>query len=248
MSCLAQYGKLYTVDYLGNVCGGKPVRYVNLPIEELKRYARATIEDGDAVWFGCDVGHDFCRTEGILDPAIHDYELLFGTQVDVMDKVGMSRALLSHLTLKGAARLGCAHAARPVAHDARDALDRRGLAHADHLRERRECDGARAGLPCFSPRALTHSPQVEKPALKWRVQNSWGEKSGKKVCVVCAPAAQCVTCERVQGYLVMSDAWFSEWVYQVVVDKSVLPAEVLAILEQEATVLPAWDPMGSLAQ
>ena len=34
---------------------------------------------------------------------------------------------------------------------------------------------------------------------------------------------------------------------QVVVDKALLPPEVLAVLQQTPVVLPPWDPMGSLA-
>ncbi|XP_011927921.1 PREDICTED: bleomycin hydrolase isoform X1 [Cercocebus atys] len=51
-----------------------------------------------------------------------------------------------------------------------------------------------------------------------------------------------------QGYLCMTDEWFSEYVYEVVVDRKHVPEEVLAVLEQEPIVLPAWDPMGALAE
>lgn len=50
------------------------------------------------------------------------------------------------------------------------------------------------------------------------------------------------------GYLCMTDEWFSEYVYEVVVDQKYVPEEVLAVLEQEPIVLPAWDPMGALAE
>lgn len=50
------------------------------------------------------------------------------------------------------------------------------------------------------------------------------------------------------GYLCMTDEWFSEYVYEVVVDRKHVPEEVLAVLEQEPIVLPAWDPMGALAK
>lgn len=66
--------------------------------------------------------------------------------------------------------------------------------------------------------------------VKWRVENSWGEDHGHK------------------GYLCMTDEWFSEYVYEVVVDRKHVPEEVLAVLEQEPIVLPAWDPMGALAE
>lgn len=49
------------------------------------------------------------------------------------------------------------------------------------------------------------------------------------------------------GYLIMTDEWFSEYVYEVVVDKKYLSEEVLAVMQQDPKVLPAWDPMGALA-
>ena len=64
---------------------------------------------------------------------------------------------------------------------------------------------------------------------RWRIENSWGKDSGK------------------EGYLLMTDEWFSEFVYEVVVDKTLLSTEILNVLEQDPVVLPPWDPMGSLA-
>lgn len=49
------------------------------------------------------------------------------------------------------------------------------------------------------------------------------------------------------GYLIMTDDWFSEYVYEVVVDKKFLPPDVLEVMQQDPVVLPAWDPMGALA-
>lgn len=49
------------------------------------------------------------------------------------------------------------------------------------------------------------------------------------------------------GYLIMTDDWFSEYVYEVVVDKKFLSHDVLEVMQQEPIVLPAWDPMGALA-
>ncbi len=45
----------------------------------------------------------------------------------------------------------------------------------------------------------------------------------------------------------MSDAWFTEYVYQIVVDKSALGPDIQAVLSQTPVVLPPWDPLGSLA-
>lgn len=65
--------------------------------------------------------------------------------------------------------------------------------------------------------------------LKWRVENSWGNDDGDK------------------GYLVMSDAWFEQYLYEVTVSKKYLPQEALDALKLEAVPLHPWDPMGALA-
>lgn len=65
--------------------------------------------------------------------------------------------------------------------------------------------------------------------LRWRVENSWGKEPGK------------------DGYYVMTDRWFDEYTYQVVVNKKYLPEEYLAQYDAEPIMLEPWDPMGSLA-
>lgn len=96
-----------------------------------------------------------------------------------------------------------------------------------------------------------HREEGRARPTRWRVENSWGEKGGEKVrrslarrLGAAAPAAH----SAVQGYWIMSDSWFDEYVFQVVVPIAALPADVQRVLEQEPVVLPAWDPMGSLAQ
>jgi bleomycin hydrolase len=64
---------------------------------------------------------------------------------------------------------------------------------------------------------------------KWRVENSWGDKNGDK------------------GFMVMTDRWFDEYNYEVVVEKQYVPADLLALLDTTPTVLPPWHPMGALA-
>ena len=45
----------------------------------------------------------------------------------------------------------------------------------------------------------------------------------------------------------MSNDWFREFVFEIVVDKSFCTQDVLDVFKLEPTVLPAWDPLGSLA-
>ena len=81
------YRRLYTVQYLGNVVGGHAVRYLNVDIKTLKKAATDMIVDGQAVWFGCDVGKMLEREMGILDLKVYDYELVYGTRFK-LDKAG----------------------------------------------------------------------------------------------------------------------------------------------------------------
>jgi bleomycin hydrolase len=62
---------------------------------------------------------------------------------------------------------------------------------------------------------------------KWLVENSWGASHGW------------------QGHLIMTDEWFEEYMFRVVVDKKYVPTEILKCLDQKAIMLPPWDPMFS---
>ena len=70
---------------------------------------------------------------------------------------------------------------------------------------------------------------VEDSPNRWKVENSWGKYNGK------------------DGFFVMSDEWFNQFMYQVVVNKKYLSEEFLASLEKTPIELEPWDPMGSLA-
>ncbi|MDB5095948.1 MAG: peptidase C1-like family protein [Cyanobacteria bacterium RYN_339] len=63
---------------------------------------------------------------------------------------------------------------------------------------------------------------VDDQPLKWKVENSWGDEPGNK------------------GYFQMTDAWFDEHMYALVVHKKYLNAEQKRVLKQQPTVLPPW--------
>ena len=76
---------------------------------------------------------------------------------------------------------------------------------------------------------LTAVQMEDGKPVRWRVQNSWGENAGAK------------------GWFVMTDHWFDQFVYQVVVDPRFVSQPIRDVLGQEPLVLPRWDPMGVLA-
>lgn len=65
---------------------------------------------------------------------------------------------------------------------------------------------------------------------RWRVENSWGEKGGKK------------------GFYIMNDSWFDEYMFEIAARKTYLPVRLREALKRPPIVLPPWDPMGSLAR
>ena len=149
-----EYYKIYTVDRLGNVVGGQGIRYFNVPIEDMKEYAKKTIDSDSPCWFGCDVGKYFARDLAVLDVNAFDYKNAFDHDVEFNkeERLRYGASLMTHaMTFTG----------------------------------------------------YDEVPNQSHPA-KWRVENSWGEKGKDK------------------GYLMMTDAWFDEFMYQVVVDRSVI--------------------------
>ena len=64
---------------------------------------------------------------------------------------------------------------------------------------------------------------------RWRVENSWGGETGQK------------------GYYTMNDSWYDQYMFEIAAPTSYLNEKMVAGLEAEPVVLPAWDPMGSLA-
>jgi len=74
-------GNTYTVDFLGNVVGGKLTVYNNQPIDTLMDLAAKSIQSGEPVWFGCDVSKYFMSKSGLLTMDVVDFELVFDTNV-----------------------------------------------------------------------------------------------------------------------------------------------------------------------
>ena len=169
-----EYHKVYEIEYDRHVYDGDNWVYLNLPIDEVKALAIASIKDNTAMYFSCDVGKFLLSKKGTLDIANFDYESLFDVEFP-MNKEQRVRTFAS----------GSSHAMTLIAVD----LDEEGN------------------------------------AKKWMVENSWGAEAGW------------------QGNLIMTDEWFEEYMFRVVINKKYIPAETLKLLEQKPVMLPSWDPM-----
>ena len=73
-----EYYQRYTVEYLGNVVGGTPICYINVPIEIMKTAVQESIDNKEPVWFGCDVRKCMQAHYGLLDTKLFDFKSTFG--------------------------------------------------------------------------------------------------------------------------------------------------------------------------
>jgi bleomycin hydrolase len=168
------YHKTYTIDLDRHSYDGAQWTYINLPMEEIKEMAIASIKDSTMMYYSCDVGKCYNSKTGVLSLNNYDFESLFATDFP-MNKADRIRTFAS----------ASSHAMTLMAVD----LDENG-----------------------------------KPR-KWMVENSWGPASGYK------------------GHLIMTDSWFDEYTFRLVVDKKYVPEATLKLLKQKPTLLPAWDPL-----
>lgn len=169
-----EYYKCYEIDYDRHRYDGKNWTYVNLPVEDIKEMAIASLKDSTMMYFSCDVGKFLNSERGLLDVKNYDYESLMGTTFG-MDKKQRIQTFSS----------GSSHAMTLMAVD----LNKDG-----------------------------------KP-VKWMVENSWGAGTGY------------------QGHLIMTDDWFNEYMFRLVVETKYVPAKVMELFKQKPIRLPAWDPM-----
>jgi len=166
--------KLYEIDYDRNMVDGPNWKYLNLPNNELKKFAKNSLLDGEAMYFSCDVGKQLDRKGGILDVEQYDYESLYGMKFG-MNKKERIQSFAS------------------------------GSSHGMAL----------VGMDTTANGTVT----------KWLLENSWGSSAGHK------------------GYLTMTDRWFDEYGFRLVVLKKYITADVLKILKQKPILLKPWDHM-----
>ena len=93
--------KTFTVQYLGNVCGGDIVKYLNVDIEVIKTVTMNTLLDGQPVWMGCDVAKMMERKQGIWDAKLFDYEGVYDTSFELSkaDRLIHHDTLMTHAML-----------------------------------------------------------------------------------------------------------------------------------------------------
>ncbi len=155
-------GVRYVSPYVGNVVGGDPVTFFDVPLNEMRKAVISSLKGGEIVWFAAEVGAKSLRKAGLMSPNLIRQDLLFS----IKDRLSKGEQLDYHSTY-------CSHAM-----------------------------------------AFTGVNLVGNKPNRYKIENSWGKDNGDG------------------GFYVCDDAWFGSYVYQVLVRKKYLPADLLKQYEE----------------
>jgi len=174
----SNYNRAYTVEYLGSVVEAPPIRHLNLDIARVKELVKQSLNNNSPVWFGCDVGKEYVKSQASLDTTLIDYTP-FGVNftMNKAEKLLWCESLMTHAMV-------------------------------------------------FTGYYVNKDDKI----IRWEVENSWGSEGFNS------------------GYLMMSDNWFDEYVYQIVVNINSLSENEVNAYKGTTITLPVWDPFGALAK
>ena len=94
-------GRTFTVEYLGNVVGGPPVKYLNVDVSLIKQIATKTLEGGEPVWFGCDVGKMMSNDYAVWDSELYDLPSVYDAEfsLDKAARLAFHETQMTHAML-----------------------------------------------------------------------------------------------------------------------------------------------------
>lgn len=92
------YDNMYTVDRLGNVVDGRPIRHLNVNMADFRDVAIKQLQSGESVWFGCDVGQSSERQIGIMDTELYHKDELFNIDLALSkaERLDYGESLMTH--------------------------------------------------------------------------------------------------------------------------------------------------------
>ena len=124
-----EYGKVYEIEYDRHSYDGHNWLYINLPLDDIKKMAIASIKGGDPLYFSCDVGKFLDRKRGICDLKNFDYESLLGVKY-TMDK---KQRILTHASAS-------THAMTLIAVDLKDGVPQKWMVERHRVQRQHHND------------------------------------------------------------------------------------------------------------
>ena len=95
------FGRTFTIEYLGNVVDGSPIRYLNVEIQLMKDITMRMLQDGKPVWMGCDTSKQMHRNLGLWDADLFDYSGVYGAEfsLDKAARLEYQQTRMTHAML-----------------------------------------------------------------------------------------------------------------------------------------------------
>lgn len=166
-----EYYKMYSKKYKQSVYGSSQVRYLNLPIEDLKELAIKQLKDGIPVYMGAHIRKFRDMQSGILDTRLYNYEETLG-----LKKLTKSEALSLY------------------------------------------------DISMHHVMVFTGVNLIDNKPQRWKIEDSYGDE------------------EKVNGYYIMNDNFYDDFVLSVIVDKKYLSNEQLEMLKQKPIEFDVEEP------
>lgn len=166
-----EYYKIYQKKYLGNIYEKSYVKYLNLPIEDLKELTIKQLKDNIPVYMGAHILKFRDKKSGVLDIRLYNYE---------------------------------------------DTLKMKRLSKEESLNL--------YDISMHHIMSFTGVNLVDDKPQRWKVEDSYGDK------------------EKVNGYYIMNDNFFDEFVLSVVIDKKYLSENQLKLLDQKPIEFAVEEP------
>lgn len=166
-----EYYKMYSKKYNQSVYKNSQVKYLNLPIEELKELSIKQLKDGIPVYMGAHIRKFRDMKSGVLDTRLYNYEETLG-----LNRLSKDEALNLY------------------------------------------------DISMHHAMVFTGVNLIDNKPQRWKIEDSYGDE------------------EKVNGYYIMNDNFFNEFVLSVIIDKKYLSEKQLNVLNQEPIEFDVEEP------
>ena len=166
-----EYYKMYSKKYSQSVYNNSQVKYLNLPIEDLKELTIKQLKDGIPVYMGAHIRKFRDMKSGILDTRLYNYKETLG-----LNKLSKEESLSLY------------------------------------------------DISMHHVMVFTGVNLIDNKPQRWKIEDSYGNE------------------EKVNGYYIMNDNFFDEFVLSVIIDKNYLSNEQLEMLKQVPIEFDVEDP------
>lgn len=235
----------FTINNFNNMKDGVEINYINVTIADIKTAIKKSLDNGDPLWFGCDVGKYIEKTFGVLDTDILDYKTVFNTDINLNKKnrllyctSDVTHAMLlrgyDNQTIQKKCSKSNSSRDRSTQKPEKKQKNKHSKKNEKVIKNKKtQKGGAKKGRKTKQsnkikkPLCKNNKNISDKPIGKYLVENSWGKTE-------------------IDENIVMTDNYFNEYFYIVAVHKKYLPSKIIKIAKQKPKRLQLWDPFGYL--